>query len=299
MYLHFAFGALGKAGELNKQADEFINEILSQKKLRFSLCEEFIPAFQPPYQKELEGWKIDHTLSLKLNEHKIGTNDHYRIQKDINSREKILFLPEKVNMLCFIDIALKQLKNSPHTREYGQLAVGFNNNFKRRIQARHVTYYTESSLFQDPAVCEYNKICQKEAFLKQQKRTTPELIKRKQELTQEIVAFRKPKKLFPSFENSKIFQASRDPSGEATSETYTYDRYPTGYDFSQEKEVRSIAIPEAPYAIKHGDYYFVDFFPNEVVTVLVPSVAIREKIIEFFKSSNWDVIPNIEICPGH
>jgi len=45
MFIHFAFGTLGKRGKIEEQTEAIIQYILKEKRLKASKCKEFIPAF--------------------------------------------------------------------------------------------------------------------------------------------------------------------------------------------------------------------------------------------------------------
>jgi len=130
----------------------------------------------------------------------------------------IHYHPVDVPMICFIKISFNQLKNSTHSNEYGRFGIVLTDSFLKVNGLRPVQYYTEESLWRDPLIIMWN---QHEKELNRAQRS---------QLVKEIVSFRKPASLFPSFRQSITMKLTRASDG-TTIEYLTYDRYREGYHF--------------------------------------------------------------------
>ena len=99
----------------------------------------------------------------------------------------------------------------------------------------HVSYYTLHGLERDPLVVKHNQ-----ARINNDEATT-------KRLHDQLVAYRKPARLWPEFQSPYArFLLTRTEAGIDVSKI-TYDRYPTGYDFSQERETRIVVTEESQH----------------------------------------------------
>lgn len=152
MFIHFAFGNLGRLGKIEEQTNAATEYILREKRLKVSKCKEFIPVFPDPNSKP---------IPLKPFKKVEGRNDLVVAAIDgdhLTDTESIRYLPEDVSTICFIKIAFNQLKNSTHAREYGKLGIVLTNDFLKGKSIKRVQYYAEESLHTDPLILKWNHI---------------------------------------------------------------------------------------------------------------------------------------------
>jgi hypothetical protein len=274
MLIHFAFGSLGKQGKTEEQTKRVIELILQEKRLLVSKCKEFIPAFPkkgarriPPKMFKVTGeGKASATFNLKeetdsLNKLPDATTIHY--------------LPVDVPMICFIRIAFNQLKSSTHSAEYGKFGLVFTESYLKSNGIRPVFYYTESGLWNDELIKRWNSDQNK----------MPK--KDKADLEREIVSYRKPATLFPTFKESVTMKLTRANEG-TTLEYLTYDRYRDNYDFTKEKEHRIVFDEDVDYLYFGEDDFFM---------AIVPDLKSKNKVESFFKR-NWLKQPMVEVYPS-
>jgi len=270
MFIHFAFGALGKQGKIREQTKAVIDCILREKRLKVSKCKEFIPIFPDPNSKP---------IPLKPFKAVEGRTDLVVAEIDGNRVEdldSIRYLPEDVPMICFIKIAFNQLKNSTHAKEYGKLGIVLTSDFLKAKGMRCVHYYTEQSLYSDPLILKWNhgwangKLSDAEA----------------RQLQKEITAYRKPAKLFPSFVKS-VTHIIHFGSGEPQTDYFTYNRYAEGYDFTKENEHR--ILPDQ-------DVEYLRFEESDLDMIITPDLEAK-KAIETFLNQNWREKPKVELYP--
>ncbi len=261
MFIHFAFGTLGKQGKLEEQTEAIIQYILKEKRLKASKCKEFIPAFPTP------GAKLIPPDMFKATDE--GAAATFYPQKDPKWFEKlpddttIHYLPVDVPMICFIKISFSQLKNSTHSNEYGRFGIALTDSFLKSNRIRPVYYYTEESLWSDPLIRKWNY--------------AKDLDKgQKSKLEKEIVSFRKPASLFPSFRQSVTMKITR-ASNETKIEHLTYDRYKEGHNFRKENEYRIIFNEGVDY---------LDLEEKDLFMVITPDAEVQRRIQDFF-SQNW------------
>lgn len=270
MFIHFAFGTLGREGKIQEQTKVVIDCILKEKRLKANKCQEFIPTFPDKNSKPipLKPFKaVEGRTNLVVAE-----VDRERIV-DTNS---IRYLPEDVPMICFIKIAFSQLKNSMLHKEYGKLGIVLTNDFLRARGIQRVHYYTEESLYTDPLIFKWNhdwpngKISAVEA----------------RQLQKEITAYRKPATLFPSFGKSgtHIIQFG---SGKPQTSYFTYNRYATGYDFTKENEYRIVFDEGIEY---------LHFKEDDLYMIIAPNLE-AQKTIETFLNENWRAKPKVKVYP--
>lgn len=108
--------------------------------------------------------------------------------------------------------------------------------------------------------------------------------RQKSELEKEIVSFRKPASLFPTFRESVITKITRDSDGVKV-EYLTYDRYPEGYDFRKENEYRIVFDESVDYLC---------FEEKDLFIVITPDTKSQCRIHDFF-SRNWKEKPRVTI----
>lgn len=195
MYVHFAFGKLGKLGKTEEQTNAVINHILSVKRLLVSECTEFIPILPTPGAKRIPLEKsqiVNDQSGIESLSTKINLADFHKLP----DHDEISYLPDLVAMICFIKISFNQLKASSHSTEYGKFGLVFKNDFLRVKGIKQVNYYTEESIWADPL------IKQRKALNHQKE---PE---KKKELDRKILSYRKPATYFPSFAKQKMKKIS-------------------------------------------------------------------------------------------
>jgi len=162
MFIHFAFGELGKQGRITEQTNEVIEKILEPKHLKVSSNTEFLPAYP------VKGIRIPLT----------GT-------APVADEKSIYYIQDDVLMICFICIPLNKIRSSPHHKQYGKLGIVLSNQFLENKGIKPVEYYTEQSLWNDPLVKQFNS-----------------LGGGSRELQNEILTYRKPSTYFPNFRKS-------------------------------------------------------------------------------------------------
>jgi Putative abortive phage resistance protein AbiGi, antitoxin len=263
MYIHFTFGELAKSGKLEEQFSEITNKIVIPKRLKVSVCQEFIPI-----PNESSG-NIIHFDLTKGTLEKGGFN---LTTEHTTSPPSISYLPEDVPMICFIKCSLKKLKNHPHKNEYGKLGIVFTEKFYRKNKLRQVSYYDEESVKKDPLIKKYTQNNLNDHA--------------RRNLSKEITTYRKPKTLTENFSKSTVARISASENGSSLN-FYTYDRYRIGYDFTIEAEYRIAFEPQVD---------FLHFEESDVFMIIVPNMAIEEKLVKFLKK-NWATIPRIAIFP--
>lgn len=270
MFIHFAFGKLGKSGRVEEQTDAVIEHILRDKRLKVYKCKEFIPIFPNRNSKPIPlkpFRRVEGRIDLV-----VAAIDGDRLT-DIDS---IRYLPEDVPMICFIKIAVNQLKYSTHAKEYGKLGIVLTNDFLKAQGIRCVHYYTEESLYTDPLILKWNHDWAKGNLSDVEAR----------QLQKEITAYRKPAKLFPSFRQS-VTHIIQFGYGEPQTDYFTYNRYAEGYDFAKENEYRIILDEGIDYLyFEEGDMYMI----------ITPDLEAK-KAIETFLNQNWREKPKVEVYP--
>jgi len=191
VFVHFAFGSLGKQGRIAEQTTHVIELILAERRLLISRCKEFIPVLPKGGAKSIPSEMFEITgkgeVSVTFPSPKKDPNWYDRLP---DSKE-IHYLPIDVSMICFTKITFNQLSSSNHHAEYGKCGLVFSGPFLKSKGIRPVTYYTESSLWNDELIKTWNQ---------NQKGLSK---KDKKDLEREIVIYRKPANLFSSFRQSK------------------------------------------------------------------------------------------------
>lgn len=227
MFIHFAFGQLGKQGRTIEQTEKIISTILTEKCLVARNCTEFLPAFPPP-GKTLP---LNLELPAKITKDDRGRptvwfkiGDHGKDKQPTHS--DIRFLPSDVAMICFINISFNDLKVSTHSKEYGKFGIVLNTQFLKSVGLRPVLYYSEESLWHNPEIIVWNN-----AALRNEKN--------QKAVQDEILAYRKPETYFRRFADLTTIMI-RKTTDNITASRYKYDRYTVGYDFRKEHEHRIV-----------------------------------------------------------
>ena len=261
--IHFVFGSDYRSGKLARQVENFIELILKTRQLKASICPEFLPL------PGCRGGKL-----LAPNPESV-TEDGAVFFKEVGETAPVILLKEDVWLLSFVCIPFKKLSHWAPSDHYGKLGIAFSDRFSRRAQIRHVSYYELHGLERDPLVVKHNQ-----ARFNNDGATT-------QRLHDQLVAYRKPARLWPEFQNLyAIFRLTRTDDGVDVSKI-TYDRYPTGYDFRQERETRILLTEESQY---------LNFKETDVLKIIVPDTEIK-KTVEKFLVANWQVQPEVIVYP--
>ena len=269
MFIHFAFGELGRKDCIQEQTERVLKDIISLKRLKISKCKEFIPASFPQGAKEIPWDKF-----TKTNDG-LGATIAVDEIKSLSDAPSIRYLPVDVPMICFIKIAFSALKNSSHKNNYGKFGIVLSDAFLKSKGIKYVMYYTEANLAKDDLVKAYNHI----NFTGQGK-------ERLKDLQKEITSYRKPASLFPNFKNSIQVQLSRK-NGEVTVEYFTYNRYPDNYNFCLEQEHR--------IAFNEGDEYLY-FDEKDLFMIIVPNKEAMVSVDEYL-CKNWSTKPKLVFFP--
>ncbi len=261
--IHFVFGSNHRNDKLARQVENFIELILKPRQLKASICPEFLPI---PGRR---GGK------LLAPDPESVTEDGAVFFKEVGETAPVILLREDVWLLSFVCIPFKKLSHWAPSDHYGKLGIAFTDRFSRRTQIQHVGYYELHGLERDPLVVKHNQ-----ARSNKDESTT-------QRLHDQLLAYRKPARLWPEFQNLYAnFLLTRTEDGVDVSKI-TYDRYPTGYDFRQERETRIVLTEESQY---------LNFEETDVLKIIVPDTEI-EKTVEKFLVTNWQVQPEVIVYP--
>ena len=259
--LHFAFGNLAREQLFTEQIDAFCEKILASMSLRASICPEFLPILNNSRAQ----WAIPNSAQI--------TPDGGVAFKEGTNSPPVALLPADVWMLCFANLPITKLRQWPHAEHYGKLAIVFSNRFRSQVNAKPVSYYQLHELQNDPKVIVYN-----------------EAIKQKQqveELAQELLAYRKPAKLWPKFR--QLFGSisiQNNPTGLAI-EHITYSRYQDGYEFFTEAESRVVTDEYNQY---------IPFNESDVLEIIAPSIDGKNHIQNWL-IKNWTTQPPVTVYP--
>ncbi len=273
MFIHFAFGTLGKQGKLEEQIEATIQCILKEKMIKVFKCTEFIPEFPEPGSIRIPLDK----MRFVSNESNAQSVDDLAQKKnhELPDNESIYFLQRDVPMISFIKIAFNRLRTSNHWEEYGKMGIVLADRFLRSKGIRPVKYYTEESLWNDPLIRKWNY---------ELKSLPPD---KREDCEKEILTYRKPSTLFPTFKNSVMAKITVAPSG-GTVDLIKYNRYEEGYDFTKEHEYR-IVFDEGV------DYLY--FEEKDLFMVITPDIKAQRRIQDFF-NRNWKEEPQVTIYPS-
>lgn len=271
MHIHFAFG--NDKNDSMKQCNKFIDLVLKQKRLKFTKCCEFLPAL--PRQG---AYTIDPRSMTKVMSTPKGVveekSDPTFSGSSLIKGDQIGYLPEKVNMICFIKISFNKLRNSPHSQIYGKLGSVFTEKFLKKSGVKPVCYYTEKQLKDDPLIIRWN----------QSKDHVEKTL-----LSKEILQYRKPASMWESFHNaaSRVVHLKSTSSSGFSAKLWVYDRYQIGYDFTLENEHRIVGGDSEQYM------YFSE---EDLYMVIVPDKE-RAFVINKYFEDNWTYIPKVKIFP--
>lgn len=278
MYIHFVFSRF--KDNITKQISELINKIFNDKKIIFKENPEFIPVYQTHLHPKFKDKEVFHIDLESFKECDNGIEADSKDIRFIHPNSDLYFLKEDVGMICFINIALNKLKNSPHPKEYGELGLVFNERFLKKSGIKPVRYYREESLFDDPLIKKWNL---KYAY---KPNLTAKELRNKKELETQILAYRKPATLFKSFSESRRIALRKTTSGVEMKIENVYDRYPIGYNFQDENEWRIVSF----------DKEFLEFRETDLYMIIVPNSQCIEFLSKYFKTE-WKNIPNILVIP--
>lgn len=274
MFIHFAFGQLGKQGKIIEQTEKVISTILTEKRLVARNCTEFLPAFP------VRGKPLPLKLPAKITKDDNGRPTvWFKIGAEVKDRqpnydENITFLPSDVAMICFINISFNDLKTSPHSKEYGKFGIVLNTQFLKSVGIKPVLYYSEESLWHDPEIIAWNNAARRNE-------------KNLKAIQDEILAYRKPETYFCRFAELTTITIRKTPD-DITASPYKYDRYPVGYNFREEHEHRIVFQTENDH---------LQFKEDDVYMIIVPNSYAKEEISSFLKDK-WKQIPLMEVFPG-
>ena len=205
----------------------------------------------------------------------IWSKDNPNLLNKLTDITSIRYLPMDVPMICFIKISFNQLKNSPHPAEYGKFGLVFTDSFLKSKGVRPVVYYTENTLWNDALIRKWNSSQNK----------MPR--KDKADLEREILSYRKPAMLFPSFKQSVIMKLTRNIK-ETTLEFLTYDRYLENYDFTKENEHRIVFDEGVDY---------LNFDEDDLFMIITPDITAKNEV-ETFLRNNWSFHPIVNVYPS-
>jgi hypothetical protein len=274
MIIHFAFGDLGRKGEIKEQTKRVISDILTERRLLISKNKEFIPAFTDPNTKA-SPFKDAKILEDKIY-WDIPANPDDEYTNNLPQAPAVIYLPHKVRMICFINISFKKLKNSLHPEYYGKFGIVFKEHFLKQKGIKPVTYYTEESVTKNAAIKKWNE--------NKGKNLSPE---EKKKLEKEILYFRKPASLFPSFKKPYIAKVVKK-TGELDFSISTYDRYPDEYNFRNEQEYRIVF---------ENDEDYMYFEERNIFRIITPDEESKSAIASFFKNQ-WGFQPEVMVFPS-
>ena len=103
-------------------------------------------------------------------------------------------------MISFVNISFKKLRSWPASDHYGGLGIAFTNSFSRRVGIRRVNYYQYPNLARDPLVIRLNQA---------HAAGTAD----REHLTQEVVHYRKPARLWAEFNDLITALTNRESDG--------------------------------------------------------------------------------------
>lgn len=274
MFIHFAFGSLGKQGKTEEQTKQVVDLILREKRLLVSKCKEFIPAYPKKGSKRIPTKMFKVTGEGEASVTFYPKEDPHWFDK-LPDNTSIHYLPINIPMICFTKISFNQLNNSAHSSEYGKFGLAFSDDFLKKEGMRQVFYYTETSLWDDELIRKWNY---HENEMSKADKTN---------LEKEIVSYRKPATLFPTFKESVIMKLTSQSEG-TTIEYLTYDRYPENYNFEKENEYRIVFDEGVDYLL---------FEESNLFMIIVPDVKSKEEVKVFLKK-NWTSQPIVKIYPS-
>lgn len=271
MLIHFAFRKI--KDNIDQQIKYAIEKIFEKRKLLFRKNPEFIPCLNPKYHPKFTGVNI---YPIPIQNVKKGPN---YVEVEVTNKEKFsdnyfTYLREDIRMICFINISVNKIANSIHVEQYGRLGIVFREGFLHKQGIKEVHYFKENELLYDEKVLKWNL-----QYAYRPNLNSKELLK-KRELEIEILAYRKPIKMFGSFKNIRRLNLYKMDVEDV------YNEYKIGYDFQKEREWRLVSF--------NNDY--LNFLETDLSLVFVPNNNIREKLTKYFKI-NWSNLPEVKVCP--
>lgn len=287
MLIHFSFGS--EKENTHKQTKLIIEHVLAHRRLKFShACYEFLPTLHYPnpnsYRINTSAFQqVGNELQSPRIKLPISSNENKDILKPMDTKG-VTYKPETVPMLCFIKIPFNKLKNTTHYLNYGKFGLVFGKKFIKKYQPKQVTYYKEDDLFNDKKIIRYNQLLHLNSRSHEQE---SEL----RQLSEEILLYRKPYKLWPSFGESVIARVrNNNPELKYNLQLWQYDRYPEGYDFSKEQEWR-IAVNSK------GSQDYIDFYEEDIELIIVPDINSRDEVHKFLLQ-NYQHQPKVVLFPS-
>lgn len=273
MLIHFAFGA--KKDHPEEQANLAIQYILKEKRLKFSLdCYEFLPVLHYPgegYVPKQDKTHFDESQNQLIFPPILTSGLQHSPDWIPITTRMVRYIPEKIPMICFINIPFNKLKATSHHENYGKFGIVFNNNFIKQYAPKPVHYYDESQLFCDCKILKWNELSK----LNSKGMLTSEQQREYENLKKEILLYRKPATLWPSFGESKVFNINRtDLQLPAKMTLWQYDRYCQNYNFTKEHEWRISRENDT-------DNEFLYFREEDIFAIIVPNKKIEELVQEF------------------
>lgn len=258
--IHFGFGHYHRSSQHQEQVEAFLDYILIPKKLRASVCPEFMPIIN----KKGAMWG-------NPNSAEVVDGNGIKFNKWVSS-PPVGLLPADVPMVSFVDLPINKLRNWVPSEHYGKLGVAFTNQFRSRYKIKKVYYYNYPELENDPMVIQLNRAISKGDEMERER------------LSKEVVRFRKPAFLWPEINNLfAVIKMNTMPGGGMSFEKLTYSRYQEGYDFRSEQEARLIT-PE--------DSMDVPFLESDILAIIVPNSSTKE-LIEAKLRKSWANIPKV------
>ena len=108
-----------------------------------------------------------------------------------------------------------------------------------------------------------------------------------QALTEQILYYRKPSKLWQEFNHQFAMLQITSNNNAVNIEKITYSRYAVGYNFAIENEARIIT---------HKNNQFIGFNETDILAIIVPDTQSKMYILNILKS-NWHKLPELIIYP--
>jgi len=279
MFIHFAFSGL--KDNIDVQIHALLDHILNEKRLKYGINPEFIPVFRQHIHPKFTDKKVVDITLESFKETSNGAMVNLTNLKTLKYKSDIHYLRQDVKMICFTKIAFNKLENYPHSQTYGKLGIVLNENFLRKKEITPVQYYSEESLFKDSLINKWNLDFAYKPNLSQEE------LRYKKDLEIQILAFRKPSKLFKTFSESRRLAIEKTEFGVDIRIEDAYERYPIGYNFQNEIEWRIVSLDEE----------YLEFSEDNLDLVMVPNEQSKFILLKYFESE-WNKAPEVHIFPG-
>lgn len=258
--LHFAFGSFHRSENHEQQLGSFVEHILAPRKLRASICPEFMPMFNDP------------NALVAVKESARPAEDHLISFDQFVPAPPVSLLPCDVWMVSFVDISLSKLRAWMPSNHYGRLGLAFKKEFQRRYKVRRVSYYQYPNLAKDTLVIAFNR-----AMMESNE-------SEKERLFNDLVRFRKPSRLWPEFNDQFApLRLTAQLGGGVAIKKLTYSRYEVGYNFQCEQEARWVTTEH------DRDMKFEE---SDVLAIIAPDGRTRD-LIERALKRHWAVQPAV------